>query len=114
MSSSGGKGGLFKKKKGVAEETLKLTDILGVKIKRRRTTGQHEGEGMCLGFTIYSYEVFGPNSLRERIIELEHPSEKMCNNYCEKIMDYLDSMYFKQSKFISPQQSNDPLFARLM
>ncbi|VDI78603.1 ceramide kinase-like protein [Mytilus galloprovincialis] len=96
VSVSGNKGvrskGLFKKKKGVAEEVLPLEDILGVKIKRRKTPGHHEGEGMCQGFTIYAYQVFGPNNLKERIIELEHPSEKICKEYCEKITDYLDAI----------------------
>ncbi|XP_052091884.1 ceramide kinase-like protein [Mytilus californianus] len=96
VSVSGNKGvrskGLFKKKKGVAEEVLPLEDILGVKIKRRKTTAQHEGEGMCQGFTIYAFQVFGPNNLKERIIELEHPSEKICKEYCEKITDYLDAI----------------------
>ena len=85
--------GLFKKKKGISEEVLPLKDIIGVKIKRRRSSGQSEGQGMCLGFIVYSYQVFGPNSLRDRVIEFEHPSEKICKEYCKKIMDYLECKY---------------------
>ena len=89
--------GLFKKKKGVNEEVLPLKDVIGVTIKRRRGKSSDEGEGMCLGFTIYTYQVFGPNNLKDRIIELEHPSEKICKEFCTKIMKYLEGKIYEKT-----------------
>ncbi|XP_060083481.1 ceramide kinase-like protein [Ylistrum balloti] len=69
-------------------ETLELHHVLGVKIKRRKK-GRKDGDGMCLGFIVYTYECFGPNTLRERVIEFEHPSENLCTKYSERISNYI-------------------------
>ncbi|XP_069111083.1 ceramide kinase-like protein [Argopecten irradians] len=88
--SKGRRLSLFKtaKPEPTSTETLELKNILGVKIKRRKK-GKKDGEGMCLGFIVYTYELFGPNTLREKVIEFEHPSENLCTKYSERILKYI-------------------------
>ncbi|XP_033762844.1 ceramide kinase-like protein [Pecten maximus] len=91
---SKGKGlSLFKTTKHAPpnKSTLDLKNVLGVKIKRRKK-GKKDGEGMCLGFIVYTYEFFGPNALRERVIEFEHPSENLCTKYSERIFNYIKEL----------------------
>ncbi|OWF45408.1 ceramide kinase-like protein [Mizuhopecten yessoensis] len=88
---SKGKGlSLFRSAKHVPPEkdSLELKNILGVKIKRRKKN-RKEGDGMCLGFIVYTYQQFGPNTYREKVIEFEHPSENLCRKYSERIFNYI-------------------------
>ncbi|KAK3109145.1 hypothetical protein FSP39_023933 [Pinctada imbricata] len=71
---------------------LPIRDILGVKIKRQRTKNQREGEGLCRGFTVLTYEKFGPNCLKDRLIEFEHPSESICQQYSKSIKRYITGL----------------------
>ncbi|XP_062581294.1 ceramide kinase-like protein [Saccostrea cucullata] len=68
---------------------LPLKDIYGVQIKRKRVKGQVEGEGLCQGFTVYTYYQFGPNCWKDLIIDFEHPSESLCNKYYDGIYSFI-------------------------
>ena len=79
--------GTAKLTKGTVD--LPLKDVYGVQIKRKRGKGQLEGEGLCLGFTVYTYYQFGPNCWKDLVIEFEHPSESLCNKYYDGIKTFI-------------------------
>ncbi|XP_048755336.2 ceramide kinase-like protein [Ostrea edulis] len=68
---------------------LPLKDIYGVTIKRKRAKGQLEGEGLCQGFSVYTYYEFGPNCWRDLTLDFEHPSESLCNKYYDRISEFI-------------------------
>ncbi|XP_078320681.1 ceramide kinase-like protein [Crassostrea virginica] len=79
--------GTAKLTKGIVD--LPLKDVYGVQIKRKRGKGQLDGEGLCLGFTVYTYYQFGPNCWKDLVIEFEHPSESLCNKYYDGIKTFI-------------------------
>lgn len=79
--------GTAKLTKGTVD--LPLKDVYGVQIKRKRTKGQPEGEGLCQGFIVYTYYSFGPNCWKDLVIDFDHPSESLCNKYYDGIKEFI-------------------------
>ncbi|ESO96582.1 hypothetical protein LOTGIDRAFT_143976, partial [Lottia gigantea] len=70
---------------------LKFREILGVKLRRRKQSGQKDGEGVCLGFGLLTYDYKSANVMKARMIDFEHPSEEICNKWVSKISDVLQT-----------------------
>ena len=67
-----------------------MKNTFAARVKRQRRSDQREGEGVCLGFAVYTYiRRENPNKLRVRAVEFNHPSEDVCNEWTEKIDDLL-------------------------
>ncbi|XP_071101915.1 ceramide kinase-like protein [Haliotis cracherodii] len=101
MNANGGKkkskglSSLFKSSKTSSKDTdgLDLEDAYGVKIRRRRRADQTEGEGFCLGFGLFTYEMKeSANVLKDKILFFEHPSEDVCIRWVKKIGSYLSAI----------------------
>lgn len=85
--------GTAKLTKGTVD--LPLKDVYGVQIKRKRTKGQPEGEGLCQGFIVYTYYSFGPNCWKDLVIDFDHPSESLCNKYYDGIKEFITGRTFE-------------------
>ncbi|KAK3581636.1 hypothetical protein CHS0354_011135 [Potamilus streckersoni] len=89
-----GLGGLFSKNKEfkIKDNTIDLNSVIGVKLKRRRTGEQKEGEGVCLGFAVHVMEHKSRSCMRERMVLFEHPSDALCLRYVRKIEKYISEI----------------------
>ncbi|XP_060598837.1 ceramide kinase-like protein [Ruditapes philippinarum] len=94
VNPSGKKKGLFKGKgKGEDKNTVMLKEVFGVKTKRKKSNLSSSEEGVCVGFSVHVADAFGPNTLSERLIVFEHPSEALCSMYVRKINMYMEEMH---------------------
>ena len=73
--------------------TVMLKDAFGIEMKRVKSAGHDEGEGLCKGFTLRIAEMAGPNTYNERIVLFEHPSEALVTMYVRKIQDFISGLY---------------------
>ncbi|XP_052810325.1 ceramide kinase-like protein [Mya arenaria] len=89
VNSAGKKKG--KNKKGEDKNTVKLRDVFGITMKRKKASSEKE-EGLCLGFTLHIADRFGPNTWVDKIVVFEHPSETLCTRYIRKTREYLDAL----------------------
>ncbi|WAQ94320.1 CERKL-like protein, partial [Mya arenaria] len=80
-----------KNKKGEDKNTVKLRDVFGITMKRKKASSEKE-EGLCLGFTLHIADRFGPNTWVDKIVVFEHPSETLCTRYIRKTREYLDEV----------------------
>lgn len=93
VNPSGKRKGLFKgKSKGEDRNTVMLKEVFGVKTKRKKSNQSSNEDGICIGFSLHVADRFGPNTLAERLIVFEHPSEALCSMYVRKIQAYMAEM----------------------
>lgn len=45
------------------------------------------------GFVLHVCDQYGPNTLTERTVTFEHPSEALCSKYVRKINEFLECKY---------------------
>ena len=71
------------------EDGIALSSLFGVHIKRRPLANTESG--LCQGIVLSMIERKNENSLREKTIFMEHPSEELCTSWEERIMTYIKS-----------------------
>ena len=47
----------FDEEAAVGPNALLLKDIVGARVKRERRAGQGEGEGICMGVAVFTFQV---------------------------------------------------------
>ncbi|KAK3791075.1 hypothetical protein RRG08_010479 [Elysia crispata] len=73
------------------EDGIALSSLFGVHIKRRPLANTESG--LCQGIVLSMIERKNENSLREKTIFMEHPSEELCTSWEERIMTYIKSFH---------------------
>ncbi len=58
-------------------------------MKRLRRDNHKEGEGLCQGVTLYTYDRKDEDRMRERVILFGHPSEDICLDWMNRINQQL-------------------------
>ncbi|CAG5134609.1 unnamed protein product [Candidula unifasciata] len=81
-------GMLRSRRASASEETtsegVSLASLFGVYVKHQART-EKDTAGVCLGLVLCMVESKNENTLRERVIFLEHPSEELCTSWEKKI-----------------------------
>ena len=75
---------------GSSEDGVALRALFGVHVKRRQ--GANTDGGVCQGIVLSMLERKSENSLREKTVFLEHPSEELCATWEQRILAYIKSM----------------------
>lgn len=68
-----------------------ITDLYGCQVKRRPKPGGKEEDGVCIGLILSAVDHKDENVLREKSVFMEHPSNEMCTEWQQRIMNYLKS-----------------------
>lgn len=87
---------LRSRRSSATEETtsqgVSLAALFGVHVRHQAKT-EKDSAGVCLGLVLSMVESKNENTLRERVIFLEHPSEELCTSWERRIKEFMRGKY---------------------
>jgi len=73
----------------ISTRSLKLSDVIGAWIAKRRSPSDPSKEGQLVGFTLFTFSKAGNRKLSEARVTFECDDESTCETWIEKINDVI-------------------------
>ena len=73
----------------ISTRSLKLSDVIGAWIAKRRLPSNPSKEGHLVGFTLFTFSKAGNRKLCEARVTFESDDESVCEAWIEKINDII-------------------------
>ncbi|GAB1600172.1 ceramide kinase-like [Argonauta hians] len=71
---------------------VEFKNVYGARIIHRRTKDQGEGQGICMGISILTYEEQSGNKLLEKNFMFSNPCRELCNKWVEEMENILEGL----------------------
>ncbi|XP_068714957.1 ceramide kinase-like isoform X3 [Montipora foliosa] len=93
----------------VSTKSMKLLDVIGAWIAKRRSPNKQQSEGQLVGFTLFTFAKAGNRKLSEARVTFECDDISICEEWIEKINDVIQGFHERPHKLkviINPRSKN--------
>lgn len=93
----------------VSTKSMKLLDVIGAWIAKRRSPNKQQSEGQLVGFTLFTFAKAGNRKLSEARVTFECDDVSICEEWIEKINDVIQGFHERPHKLkviINPRSKN--------
>ena len=73
----------------VSTKSMKLLDVIGAWIAKRRSPNKQQSEGQLVGFTLFTFAKAGNRKLSKARVTFECDDVSICEEWIEKINDVI-------------------------